>query len=282
MKAYTALILASIIISVSIMASPALASDTPSVGVKEGDWIEYSINVTGGTPPPKLKIDSFKIEVLDVEDTAIQANFTIKFLNGTFYSAVWKYNFTEGNTGGWTIIPANLNVGDTFYDDFKPGNVTVMGEEQKTVAGSTRTITHASDSKREIKEWDKATGVFTYAIEHPKNLTLTATAVATNMWSPQPAGVDLTVFYGLTIAGAVLAVLSMALIVSRRKGRFLGFASPFAGKNQRPRSHCCAPVGGRSHNGLFFSLEHPRLERRRRQPCYANLLVSSNPGEHVV
>jgi len=34
-----------------------------------------------------------------------------------------------------------------------------MGEEQKIAAGTTRTITHASDSTRPIKEWDKNTGV---------------------------------------------------------------------------------------------------------------------------
>ncbi len=53
MKVFTVLILAIIIVSVSIIASPTLAYDGPLVGVKEGDWIEYNITVTGtGTPPP--------------------------------------------------------------------------------------------------------------------------------------------------------------------------------------------------------------------------------------
>ncbi len=53
MKAFTALILATLIVSLSIISSPALAYDASSVGVKEGDWIEYNISVNGtGSAPP--------------------------------------------------------------------------------------------------------------------------------------------------------------------------------------------------------------------------------------
>ena len=221
MKAFTTLILATIVISLSIFASIAVASAEPVVGVKAGDWIEYSVTVTGGVPPPKLNLTSFRMEVLAVEGAAFEANFTSRFANGTVSSAVWRYNFTDGKTGGWTIIPAGLGVGDVFYDSYKPGNVTVMGEDQKAVAGATRTITHSSDAKREIKEWDKATGVFTYAVEHPRNLTLTATAVATNLWSAQAAAVQLnqTPFYPL-IGALVLAIaaFSAVIILMRKKG----------------------------------------------------------------
>ena len=45
MKAFTALILATLIVSISISASPVYALGELSVGVKEGDWIEYNITV---------------------------------------------------------------------------------------------------------------------------------------------------------------------------------------------------------------------------------------------
>ena len=51
-------------------------------------------------------------------------------------------------------------MGNTFYDSSKPANVTIEGEKQEIAAGASRTITHASDSKRLVKEWDKATGVY--------------------------------------------------------------------------------------------------------------------------
>ena len=53
MKAFTVLFLASTILFISIIASTALAYDAPPVGVKTGDWIEYSIRITGQTPTSK-------------------------------------------------------------------------------------------------------------------------------------------------------------------------------------------------------------------------------------
>jgi hypothetical protein len=219
MKAFTALILASIIVSVSIIASPTLAYDEPSVGVKKGDWMEYSVRLTGQTSVPSKNITWFRMEILNVEGAAFQANVTVGYVNGTFHSSVWKFNFTEGQVEGWLIIPSNLDPGNTFYDSWKPGNVTIEGEEQKIVAGASRTITHASDSIRIIKEWDKATGVYTYVVERPQNFTVITNAIATNMWSPQIL-LDQTVFYALVAVIIVLAVLTLSLVivVARRKG----------------------------------------------------------------
>jgi hypothetical protein len=227
MTAFTTLILASLIVSISIVSLPTLAYGEPSVGVKKGDWIEYAVSVTGDTPPPKLNINSFRIEILDVEGAAFQANFTTRFVNGTISSSIWKFNFTEGQVEGWVIIPQNLGVGSTFYDSSKPANVTIEGEQQKIVAGASRTITQASDAKRLVKEWDKATGVYTYSVEHPKNLTLTSTAVATNMWSSEILGLNQTTFYALVSVSAVLAatMLSSAVVVARRKRLALSSSS---------------------------------------------------------
>jgi hypothetical protein len=235
MKAFTALILASLIISVSIIASPTLAYDEPSVGIKEGDWMEYDINVTGtGTPPPTHDVRWMKITILPVQGTAFSANFTVRYANGTIDSAIWEFNFTEGNVEGWLIIPSNLGPGDTFYDlsahTGKPVNVTVQSQEQKTVLGASRTVTFGNDSLRH-KEWDKATGVFIASYEHLvnvtnkagwyiENLTVTVQAIATNMWSPEVIPEpDQTVFYVLVAAIVMLAVviLSVVIVVARRK-----------------------------------------------------------------
>src|SRR3989304_1257391 len=176
MKALTALILASIIVSVSIIASPTLAYDEPLVGVKEGDWIEYNISVTGtGALPPTHDVRWMRIELLPVQGAAFSVKLTARYANGTIGSAVWKFNFTEGNVGGWIIIPSNLGPGDTFYDSWttdtrKPVNVTIQSQEQKTVLGASRTVTYGKDWLRH-KEWDKATGVFVWSSEHFKNVT---------------------------------------------------------------------------------------------------------------
>ena len=234
MKAFTALILASIIVSVSIIVSPARAYDESSVGVKKGDWIEYNISVTGtGALPPTHDVRWMRIELLPVQGAAFSVKLTARYANGTIGSAVWKFNFTEGNVGGWLIIPSNLGPGDTFYDlsihTGNPVNVTVQSQEQKTVLGASRTVTYGNDSLRH-KEWDKATGVFVGSSEvlqtvtnkpgwDIEDLTVTIQAIATNMWSPQILP-DQTVFYALVAGITVLAVsVSSSVIVVERKKR---------------------------------------------------------------
>jgi hypothetical protein len=234
MKAFPALILTSIIVSVSIIVLPTFASEEPSVGVKEGDWIEYDISVTGtGTPPPTHDVRWMRIEVLPVQVAAFSVNLTSRYANGTIGSAVWKFNFTEGNVGGWIIIPSNLGPGETFYDSSmhtgKPVNVTIQRQEQKTVLGASRTVTYGNDSLRH-KEWDKATGVFVGSSEvlknvtnkdgwYIENLTVTTRATATNMWRPQILGLNQTVFYALVAVIVLLAVvmLSSVIFVARRR-----------------------------------------------------------------
>ena len=118
------------------------------------------------------------------------------------------------------IIPANLSVGNTFYDSYKPANVTVEGEEQKMVAGASRTVTHANDPGKLYKEWDKATGVYVNSLEWTGNYTVVTNAIATNMWSPQTPR-DPTVFYALVAGITMLAVSasSSVIVIERRKRR---------------------------------------------------------------
>ena len=101
MKNVNVMILACII-SILILVSPTLATYEPSVGVKEGDWIEYDINISGvGSPPPTHDVNWLRITILPVQGTAFSANFTVRYSNGTIGSAIWKFNLTEGEQEGW-------------------------------------------------------------------------------------------------------------------------------------------------------------------------------------
>jgi hypothetical protein len=232
MKVFAAVILLSIVV-VSIVALAALVSGEPLVGVKEGDWIEYDVSVAGtGSMPPTHDVRWMRIEVLPpVHGAAFSVNLTSRYANGTVGSAIWKFNFTEGNVEGWIIIPANLSAGDTFYDysihTGVPVNVTVKGEEQRTVCGATRTVTYGHDALRH-KEWDKITGVFIGTTEVYKNVTtrsgwyiedvtVTVEATATNMWSPEMAlEQNPIVFWAVAGVLVVLGVLAL-IVVTRRK-----------------------------------------------------------------
>lgn len=226
-------ILTSLLFSVTTVVSPTATLSYPSVGVKEGDWIEYEVNVTGaGTPPPTHDVRWFRMQVLQIQDAAFSVNLSSRYANGTLGSAIWKFNFTEGNVEGWIIIPSNLGQGDTFYDlsmhTRKPVNVMIQREEQKTVLGAIRTVTYGNDALRH-KGWDKATGVFVESSEHLKNvtnkdgwyiedLTVNIQASATNLWSPQTSSgqTELLVFIAL---GVVLAALVPTTVVFSRKKR---------------------------------------------------------------
>jgi hypothetical protein len=128
-----------------------------------------------------------------------------------------------------TIIPANLSPGDMFFDYSPAANVTVQGEEQRIVLGATRMVTYGNDSLRQIKEWDKVTGVFIGSVETKQdftnkdgwyfdNLTMVISATATNMWSRQICGLDQSVF-ALAISGLVFVVVLLvsALIIWQRQ-----------------------------------------------------------------
>lgn len=247
MKAYAVLVLAILIVSISLIVSPVFASNELHVGVKEGDWVEYNITIEGiGTAPPTHDVRWMRMEVLKVDGDAFSVNLTARYANGTVGSAVWKYNFTEGNVGGWTIIPANLSPGEMFYDfsihNNTPANITIQREEQKIVLGATRTVTYGNDSIRHIKEWDKTTGFFIGSSEviqnvtnkdgsYNEDLTVTTEAVATNIWIPQIMGnqaIFALVMSGVVTAGVILA--SAVVIYKKEAIKKLTLRYPILGK----------------------------------------------------
>lgn len=232
MKACPCLILFLLAISTLTLSSSAIAATVPSVGVKEGDWIEYNIALSGtGTLPPTHDVRWMHLQVLQVSGEAFSVNVTARYANGTIGSAVWKFNFTEGNVGGWIIIPANLSAGERFFDssihNHKPVNVTIQSQEQKTVLGAVRTITSGNDSFRH-KQWDQATGVFVGSTEtyrnvtnkdgwYIDNLTVSIEATATNLWSPDASEQAGTMFYPIVIAVVLAAALLSAGVVVAKK-----------------------------------------------------------------
>jgi hypothetical protein len=225
MKAFAALLLVIVIFSVSIAISPAHGYRDLLVGVKEGDWIEYNINITGN-PPSIHNVTWMRLEVLQVQGAAFQVNMTNKFANGTLYSSIWRFNFTEGQTEGWLIIPPNLGVGYTFYDASKPANITIQGQNQKTVVEATRTITYANDSFK-TKQWDKITGVFTQSSENLGDWSAYVYAAATNIWSPQILGLDQKIFCLIVIVvvlGTAIVTFAVAIVQRRRMKTGVKFA----------------------------------------------------------
>jgi len=206
------LILIIMIVPVLVAVSATRAYAEPATGVKKGDWIEYSFNITGPPLEPIRNLTWYRTEILEVDGTWFRANKTALLANGSFSSSIWNFNLTEGQVQSWVIIPANLSPGDAFFDVAKSANITVEGEEHKPLLGATRTITHASELGIVYREWDKATGVCVHAVTCNNDYTVTTDAVATNMWGPEfILGLDPAAFY--TLASAVVTALSIYLII---------------------------------------------------------------------
>jgi len=206
----------------------------PSVGVKPGYWVEYTVK-TNGAPPAAQDITWAKIEILTVDGEEFNANFTVRYLDGAVSSNVGSFNFTSGDTEGWVIIPANLAPGQSFYDS-STGNVTVQGQLQKTVAGATRAVTYTNSTLNGIvleKQWDKATGFYVQSVDDittaaPVTVngglayTINAKAYATNIWSPQILGLNQTVFYiVIVIVIVAVALIVSVLVLDRRRKKVL-------------------------------------------------------------
>jgi len=202
-KAFAIFMATTITIYTSVIVLPTVAFAEPSVGLKEGDWIEYTFSVTGPPLDPLRNLTWYRMDILDVDGASFQVNKTALSVNGILSSSVWSFNFAEGEVWGWVIIPANLNSGDTFFDASKSANITIEGEVEKTLLGASRTITFGNDPEKVYREWDKATGVYVHTIEHTTDYTVVANAKATNMWTSSSPQQNETVPYML-IAGVTL------------------------------------------------------------------------------
>ncbi|MGB9915606.1 MAG: hypothetical protein ACPLIG_08865 [Candidatus Bathyarchaeales archaeon] len=184
------------------------------VGVKKGDWIEYRAAFTG-TPPAGHEVTWARTEVLDAQGTIIDLNVTTKFANGTLWNEIITLNLATGQLGDEFIIPANLNVGDTFFDKYH-GNITISKIEERTYAGATRTVISAT-AAQSTYYWDQATGVLVEGISEFSDYTIHSIVEKTNMWQPQTFGLEQTVFYALLVLATILIVVALASLAIRRR-----------------------------------------------------------------
>jgi hypothetical protein len=176
------------------------------VGVQEGDWIEYKVTCTGNVPA-EHNVTGAKIEILGVDGTKIDVQITSKYSDGTEETVTSTLNLETGQIGDSFIIPANLDKGNTFFEQTE-GNITISGVEEKTYAGAKRTTVYATTSITAF-HWDRSTGFLLEATSSYTDFTMITEAENTNMWQTQTFGVDPIVPIVLVAAviGAILAIV---------------------------------------------------------------------------
>ncbi len=185
-----------------------------SVGVKQGDWIEYKVAFTG-RPPVEHDVVWARMEVVNVTGRRVSALFISQLSNGSILNVVEDLDFEAGRLIDLFIVPSGLNAGDKFFDEVV-GDVMIDTVETRTYAGASRTVVRAAAVDTQWF-WDKATGVAVEARTSNSVYTLDTIVVSTGLWSPQILGLDENIFYTLLISVAVGAVIVGIVLVFRRK-----------------------------------------------------------------
>jgi hypothetical protein len=176
-----------------------------SVGVKSGDWIEYNVTSTGA-PMQGHDVQSARMEVTNVQSPNITVIITSRFTDGTNDTITSVLNIETGRLIDDFIIPANLNVGDSFPDQ-NYGNITITGTETKNYAGAQRTILSATIHNNTYY-WDQATGVRVEGNTQTPEYTIHSVVSATNMWQASP--VVTYDFLSISLVAAVVLIVVIA------------------------------------------------------------------------
>ena len=191
----------------------AVASAEIVVGVKQGDWIEYSVAVTGDVPE-EHDVTWCKIEVIAVEGKKIDIKITSRYSDEREESENYTLNLETGQIGDGFIIPANLNAGDVFLES-NEGTITISEVEEKTCVGANRKVVYATTAKT-LFYWDRSTGFLVEATSSYPDFTMITKVEKTNMWQTQIFGIDPFVFI-VPIIAVIVAVLAIFLIRKMKK-----------------------------------------------------------------
>jgi len=195
-----------------------------SVGVKQGDWIEYQVKVVG-IPVPRYNVTWASINVTSVQGENLGLYIETRFTNGSYLLENINVNL-ETKPGDSFIVPSNLNVGDEFYNP-SIGNITISSVEQRTVLGAERTIVSAV-TQYTTYYWDRQTGILVQATTTApagldtgfgisQGFTVYTKTSGTNIWQPQILGLDLSLFYALIVTVVVVVATIAAVLVWRQR-----------------------------------------------------------------
>jgi len=181
-----------------------------SVGLKEGDWVEYTATYTGN--PPETYPKTARIEVQTIQGTLITVEINSILLNETQTSITEIFDLNIG-APDLIIIPANLRAGDeVFHEDI--GTFTIEGVAEYTFEGTTRELVHANVMQTELS-WDRTTGIVIEAESISDTHTQTFLAVNTNIVQTQASDLYPMLLYAV-IAVVIIVLVVIAILVLRR------------------------------------------------------------------
>lgn len=206
---------------VSVLSSANVLADV-SVGVNEGDWIEYEYIYTGSTLV--FSQDWAKIDFTSIQGTNVTIMLTGLNPDGENSTTSTSFDLETGSPV-ILLIPTNLDVGDEIYHE-EYGNFTIAGTEEGTYAGAKRTVIYATVSNQFGQTgkfyWDKITGILLQQEQSNDGYDVKMRVNKTNIWqaeifgSEPIFGIEPTILYALLIAVIVIIAL-VAIFLFRKK-----------------------------------------------------------------
>ena len=183
-----------------------------SVGLKEGDWVEYTSTYTGN-PPDSYPLDS-RMEIKTIQGTQITVEINNILLNGTQTSRTETFDLETG-APDFIIIPANLGPGDEIYNE-ELGTHTIERIENYDFEGTTRELVFANVLGVKFK-WDRNTGIAIEIIQTTDTFTQTLRGVNTNIVQAQALDIDPMLIYGIVIVVIIIIIVVAVLVLNRKK-----------------------------------------------------------------
>lgn len=164
------------------------ASSYLSLGVKKGDWIQYSFE-EALAPGERWQ----KLEFLDVSGTTATVRITTQASGEVGLDQTDTIDISSSDdfpmvifSARVYIIPSNLTTDDSVYlGQF--GNRTITGETTRTSAGENRKVIYANFTRQSQYTfyWDKQTGILTEGTMVSGSAYKSIWVTETNMWTAE-------------------------------------------------------------------------------------------------
>jgi len=182
-----------------------------NVGLKEGDWVEYTATYTGN--PPDTYPETARIEVKTIQGTVITVQIQRGLLNGTQTSQTETFDIEDG-APNLIVIPANLGKGDEIdHEDL--GTFELEGVTDYSFEGTTRELVYANVIQTEFS-WDRTTGILIEAEQTTDTFTQNLVAVNTNIVQTDAFDIYSILPY-LAIIAVIIIIVVAALFILKRK-----------------------------------------------------------------
>ena len=163
----------------------ALDSSEFMVGVEKGDWIKYEAELLEFDPHDPTVFNTerrrIKIEYVKVDGRNLVLNVTYSYLDGRSDISQMTGELGINNFEGF-IVPANLNVGDSFSEGTE--EFTIIGIENQTISNKSRKVVFGDITPMEGMKsyWDQKTGVLIKATMDDERTSYELTTTDTNLW----------------------------------------------------------------------------------------------------